>query len=102
MSLVKKQLKSKQVCKVTFRLPSDLANGAAKVTLVGDFNDWGPETIPLEKLKSGAFKVTIDLESGREYQFRYLIDGTTWQNDDDADRYVPSGFAGAENSVVAV
>lgn len=102
MSLVKKQLKAKQVCKVTFRLPSELASGAARVTLVGDFNDWDPATLPLEKLKSGDFKVTIDLESGRDYQFRYLIDGTTWLNDGAADRYVPSGFAGAENSVVAV
>ena len=102
MSLVKKHLKTKQVCKVTFRLPRELANGASRVALVGDFNDWNPGSLPLEKLKSGEFKVTIDLESGREYQFRYLIDGETWQNDDGADRYVPSGFAGAENSVVAV
>jgi 1,4-alpha-glucan branching enzyme len=102
MSLVKKHLKTKQVCKVTFRLPRELANGADRVALVGDFNDWNAGTDLLEKLKSGDFKVTIDLETGREYQFRYLIDGEVWQNDDGADRYVPSGFAGAENSVVAV
>jgi 1,4-alpha-glucan branching enzyme len=102
MSLVKKPLKTKAVCKVTFRLPTGLANGASRVTLVGDFNDWNPGTLPLERLKSGEFKVTIDLDAGREYQFRYLIDGETWQNDDGADRYVPSGFAGTENSVVAV
>jgi 1,4-alpha-glucan branching enzyme len=102
MSLVKKHLKTKPVCKVTFRVPSELVNGASRVALVGDFNGWDPKTLPLEKLKGGGFKVTVDLESGREYQFRYLIDGETWQNDDDADRYVPSGFAGTENSVVAV
>ncbi len=102
MSLVKKHLKTKQVCKVTFRLPRELANDATKVTLVGEFNGWNRKSLPLEKLKSGDFKVTVDLESGREYQFRYLIDGETWQNDDGADRYVPSGFAGEENSVVAV
>jgi len=102
MSLAKKHLKTKPVCKVTFRVPSELANDAARVALVGDFNDWDPRTLPLERLKSGEFKITVDLEAGREYQFRYLIDGQTWQNDDDADRYVPSGFAGTDNSVVAV
>ena len=102
MSLVKKHLKSKPLCKVTFRLAPELANGAGQVALVGDFNDWNPATLPLEKLKSGEFKVTVDLEAGREYQFRYLLDGKVWQNDDGADRYVPSGFAGTENSVVEV
>jgi len=102
MSLNKKPLKSKPVCKVTFRLPRELARDAKKVHLVGDFNGWSEKATPLQKLKSGEFKVTVDLEQGREYQYRYLLDGRVWQNDDGADRYVPSAYLDAENSVVRV
>jgi 1,4-alpha-glucan branching enzyme len=102
MSIVKKPLKSKPICKVTFRLPRELAHGARKVSLVGEFNNWNPKATPLEQLKSGEFKVTVDLEVGREYQYRYLLDGKVWQNDDDADSYCPSGIGREENSVVRV
>ena len=56
----------------------------------------------MKKQKSGAFSVKLTLESGREYQFRYLIDGKKWENDWKADKYVPAPFSDAENSVVCV
>ena len=56
----------------------------------------------MAKLKRGAFTITLDLDIGREYQFRYLVDGTEWKNDEAADRYVPSPYPGVENSVVVV
>lgn len=102
MSLVKKPLKSKPVCKVTFCLPESMTRGAKRVTLVGEFNDWQEDATPLKKLKSGEFKVTVDLETGREYHYRYLLDGKVWENDDKADRYAPSGYLDADNSVVIV
>ncbi|MDX1655300.1 MAG: isoamylase early set domain-containing protein, partial [Candidatus Competibacteraceae bacterium] len=46
----------------------------------------------------GSFTVTVNLESGKEYQFRYLLDGERWENDWEADKYVPAG--GHDNSVV--
>jgi hypothetical protein len=49
--------------------------------------------------KTGSFSASVDLESGQEYQFRYLLDGTRWENDSEADKYVPSEF-GSENSVI--
>lgn len=101
MSIQKRYLKTKPVGKVTFRLSPEMAAAAEIVHLVGEFNDWDPEATPMERLKSGDFKVTLDLESGREYQFRYLIEDGIWQNDDAADRYAPSGF-GTDNSVVVV
>ena len=42
-----------------------------------------------------------DLETGREYQFRYLIGNDTWENDWEADAYTPNEF-GTEDSVVKV
>ena len=45
--------------------------------------------------------LTLELQSGKEYQFRYLVNGTDWYNDWDADRYVPNPFGG-DNSVVVL
>ena len=72
---------------------------AEAVHLVGDFNDWNESATPMKKLKSGRFMVTLELEKGREYQFRYPVNGTEWHNDWHADKYVPNPFRG-DNSVV--
>lgn len=98
----KRYLKTRNVSKVTFRLPHDAAPDAEHVNLVGDFNHWNPVATPMTRLKSGDFKATVDLEPGREYEYRYLIENRVWENDWDADAYRPSGIPGAENSVVAV
>ena len=102
MSLAKKYLKSRPVSKVTFVLPSDRANGASRVAIVGEFNGWDRNATEMRRLKSGEFKATLDLEVGREYQFRYLLDDAHWTNDDQADRYGPSGVPAEDNSVVVV
>ncbi|MEL7532871.1 MAG: isoamylase early set domain-containing protein [Bacteroidota bacterium] len=101
MSIKKKELKSKPVVKVTFRLPKGVATAAKEVALVGDFNEWNKDAAPMKPLKSGDFTTTVELDKGNEYQFRYLIDGETWTNDDSADKYVASPF-GADNSVVVL
>jgi len=96
----KRFLKSKPVCKVTFELPSQAANGAAKVTLVGDFNNWDPVATPLKRHKDGSYRLILDLPCNREYQFRYLVDGEHWENDWEADNYLPNPTGDSENSVV--
>ncbi len=48
---------------------------------------------------SGNWRVTLVLPVGHEYQFRYLVNGTSWQNDAAADKYVPNAY-GDDNSVV--
>ncbi|MEM1323371.1 MAG: isoamylase early set domain-containing protein [Bacteroidota bacterium] len=102
MSLKKQFLKSKPVCKVTFSMPKEAAVDANDVKVVGEFNDWDVETaVPMKALKNGSFKAVVELEAGREYQFRYIVNGDTWANDAEADRYVPTPF-GVENGVVDV
>ena len=97
MSLKKQYLKSKPVCKVTFTVEEEAAKDAGKIELFGDFNEWkAEEGILLKKFKNGTFKVTIDLPVEKDYQFKYLIDGTVWENDWSADSY------DGENSVVTV
>lgn len=102
MSIKKQYLKTKPQANVTFELPKEAAAEAAKVTLVGEFNDWNETATELKKLKSGTFKTTIKLESGKDYQFRYLIDGKVWENDWAADAYVANELTFEENSVVTV
>lgn len=102
MSVTKKFLKSKPVCKVTFKLPKDAAPEAKKVTIVGDFNDWNTKKNAMKKLKNGSFSTTLDLETGKEYAYKFLIDGEVWENDWDAEKYAPAGIGAEENSVVIV
>jgi len=56
----------------------------------------------MKKLKSGAFTTTLDLEPGKEYQFRYLLDERIWGNDRDADKSVSTPYGDSENSVIVV
>ena len=89
--------------RVTFELPAELAQNAENVFLAGDFNEWDETATPMDRKvdkKSGKrFTLTLDLTLGKEYQYRYLLDGTNWQNDWDAEKYVPNPFSG-DNSVV--
>ena len=99
MSLKKQYLKSKEICKVTFALSVEEVGDVKKVTVAGDFNNWSKAKNPLKKFKNGNFKTTIDLEKGKQFQFKYLIDGKNWMNDKEADLLV-SNTMGTENSVV--
>ena len=94
--LAKKFFKSKPTCQVTFQLPKKIK--AKKVSLAGEFNNWDESANPLKKVK-GVWKTTLELQQGQEYQFRYLVNGSEWHNDDAADKYVPNNVNG-DNSVV--
>ncbi len=102
MSLKKRFLKGRPVCKVTFNIPQEAVDEAQTVHVVGEFNNWDVYATPMKRLKDGSFTVTVDLDQGVEYQFRYLIDETIWENDWNADKYVPSHYGNCENSVVIV
>ena len=102
MSIKKQFLRTRPVCRVTFRLSKEEACDAKRIFLVGEFNHWNETSIPMKALKKGGFTVTLDLETGREYQFRYFFDRLSWGNDPGADRYVYSSFGNCENSIVAL
>jgi len=101
MSFKKQLLKSKPICKVSFRLDAADAAGANTVQLLGDFNNWDKSAEPMTKLKSNDFTAVLELETGKDYQFRYYIDGSIWKNDPQADYFAANSF-GEENSVVSV
>ncbi len=100
MALKKSYSKDKKVCNVTFTVKADAAQGAKTITIAGDFNSWSSTETPLKKAADGSFSVKIPLEAGREYQFRYLLDGSRWENDWAADKYIPAPFSHTDNSVV--
>ncbi|MEI6695303.1 MAG: isoamylase early set domain-containing protein [Bacteroidota bacterium] len=56
----------------------------------------------IKSKKNEYFSVSVELPAGREYQFRYLTDGTRWVNDAEADKYVLAIFGDAENSVLVI
>lgn len=101
MSLQKQFFKTKPNCKVTFSLPAEALAGGKEVVLLGDFNNWEIEKAIPMKAKNGEFTASVELEPDKEYQFRYLIDNETWENDWQADTYAPTPF-GTENSVVII
>ncbi len=97
--MLKKNFTPKRtVCKVTFSVPSEIVN--EEVVLAGDFNNWDTETTKLTR-KNGEYVAELRLKPESEYKFKYLIDGEKWENDFEADAYVPNEF-GTEDSVVVV
>ena len=55
MSIKKVYLKTRPVCKVTFRLSMAEALGANSIYLVGEFNNWSETKSPMTPLKKGGF-----------------------------------------------
>lgn len=96
--------KSKPSCKVTFSLPKEAVGTATEVAVVGDFNDWNQDNpLNLKKSKDGSFTNVLELPTGKDYEFRYLIDNARWENDWAADNYVASAFvSNVQNSVVSL
>ena len=91
--------KNGKSCRVTFSLPAEV--GAETVALCGEFNEWSQETHPLKRRKDGSFSTTLSLQSGSEYRFRYWVDEERWENDWEADKYLPNEF-GSDDSVIVV
>ena len=84
---------------MTFDLPAEAQ--AKTAALCGEFNDWDKTSHELKRRKQGNFSITLTLEAGKEYRFRFWVDGERWENDWNPDKYVPNEF-GTEDSVVVV
>jgi len=97
--LKKNYSKSGHSCRVTFDLPAEI--NAATASLCGEFNGWNPSANPMVHRRDGRFSTTISLQPGESYRFRYLLDGERWENDWDADGYVPNSF-GDDDSLISL
>ena len=79
-----------------------MGNAVKTAKIVGEFNNWSFTANPMKRLKNGAFTATLDLEKGKAYQFRYVLDKNRWENETEADKFVPSPYGDSENSVIIV
>ena len=83
--------KSKQTYKVSFELPADQVGEKRDVRVLGSFNNWSWDGGLAMKASKGKYTASTNLPAG-QYQFRYLIDGNEWHNDDSASAYTDSGY----------
>ncbi len=93
--LKKKTIKKTAETEVTFEFAQP---GIKSVSLVAEFNQWQPVTMKYHK-KENAFRTKVKLPGNKAFHFRYLLDENTWENDHNADDYVPNPY-GSDNSVV--
>lgn len=98
MGIIKNYQSNKGTCKVTFSYPA--VDGVEVVQVLGDFNKWDSSQAPTMKKVKDTFSTNIELSAGATYEFRYLINEAKWDNDHNADKYVPSPFNGINNSVI--
>ncbi len=80
--MVTKQMISKmndQKMRVTFAMPP--MSNCNCLYLVGNFNEWSESVYRMQRADDGAWSLTLELEPGREYQYRYRTDKGVWVND---------------------
>jgi hypothetical protein len=88
---------TKGKARVTFTIDPQV--GAQAAAVCGEWNGWSADAGVMRRDAEGGFSVTVDLDVGRAYRFRYLLDGRRWDNDWAADAYVRNDFGG-DDSVV--
>ena len=67
--MIRRERKGERV-RVTFALPKEEPTGL--VSVVGDFNDWTPDTHRLTRRTNGTRSVAVEVPAGAELEFRYL------------------------------
>ena len=103
MAIIKKYSKDKKVCQVTFTFLKEMCENFEIISVVGDFNNWDPNKHKFShKNSDGSSSIEIVLETGKEYQFRYLCDGQIWLNEPEADKQVLTHYGDSENSVLII
>jgi len=95
----KNYTKTGKSCQVTFELPTEV--NAETAVLCGEFNEWNETAKPMKQGKDGNFTQTVSLKPGQSYRFRYLLDGERWENDWEADDYLPNPY-GSDDSLIQV
>lgn len=73
---------------------------AISVAVAGDFNGWAPETALADPDGDGVWSGRVRLTPG-VHKYMFVIDGTDWITDPQAERYAEDGF-GNRNAVLAI
>jgi len=72
---------------------------AKEVFLLGDFNNWDPQTAPMKKDGLGLWKMSMLLAPGR-YEYKLLVDGQWRLDANNPNRALNS--LGTENNVLVI
>ena len=88
-------------CRVTFWLPQAAARAPRRSRWRGA-STTGRGSAPDGAAGERRFHLELELEAGREHEFRFVVDGVRWENAWNADRYVWSDHAQCENSVIVL
>jgi hypothetical protein len=88
---------SGEVREVTFTIDNP---EASEISLIGEFNNWSPESAPMKLTGSGMWSVTVLLPPGT-YSYKFLVDRRQKLPDPAATGTEPDGFGGT-NSVKKV
>ena len=83
--------------KIAFAVPHDLA--PVGVSLVGEFNGWDRSTHPMRKRSNGTRSVTLELETGRRWEYLYVTEEGVFFCDPEAEALVANPYGGP-NSVI--
>jgi len=73
---------------------------ASTVAIAGDFNNWSPQVVLSDPDGDGIWTGRLALKPG-VHQYMFVIDGTQWTTDPQADRYIDDGF-GNRNAVLVI
>jgi 1,4-alpha-glucan branching enzyme len=92
----KRYFKTRDDVEVTFE--GDIS-GVESAALVAESHGWEPQPMKRAKRGKGPFRLKLRVPKDQSLQFRYLLDGDRWENDEAADAYWPNAL-GSDNSVV--
>lgn len=96
--MVKKTyFKTKDYCKVKF---SFQVENAETMEILGLNSDW-QHSIVMSKKKDGSFTADINLPKDSTHEFKYVVNGSEWLNEPEADAQHPNIYGGT-NSVLVV
>lgn len=70
------------------------------VTIVGNFNGWNSQATELKKDAKGVWSVTLPLNQGKKYQYKFVVDGYWVADPDNPD--TENNGSGSVNSVLVI
>ncbi|MFT3844637.1 MAG: isoamylase early set domain-containing protein [Lacibacter sp.] len=89
--------KTKDYSKVKFTVNGENLSSVEILGLNGDWNT----PIVMKKKKDGSFTTEINLPKDSKHEFKYLVNGTDWVNETEADTEHANEFGGT-NSVISI
>jgi 1,4-alpha-glucan branching enzyme len=83
MVTIQKSTKTKgSKVRVTFAMPA--IDACDCLYLVGRFNEWNEGVYRMQRADDGTWSLTLELESGREFQYRFRTNDGRWLADPSA------------------